>query len=731
MTHIEMFTTAKWVGFDKDIESPYVRTSFILDKTENAKIRVCGLGFFELYINSKKVGNDLLVPAYTQYNDRDLSPKYDLLGKLGHHTYVMEYDVTDYLIKGENILAFRLAKGWYDRGDNILSYGRMKLCFDLKIGERHIVSDESLKYIQSDIVFSDIYVGETIDGSLRINEFASAGYNCKNWRNAEPLPSEDTDYVIQSAPTDKIIRKIKPVFVKDNGIYGIFDTGEAISGTLTVESLEDEAEITVRYADALTEGSELDFAPTGDTVQTDIFKNTKKGEEYTAKFCWHAFRYIELTGNARIISVNVIHSDCKVTSDFECDNEVLNWLYKAYIRTQLDNMHCGVPSDCPHIERLGYTGDGQLCAPTAMELLDTKEFYSKWMRDIADCQEKDTGHVQHTAPFATGGGGPAGWGGAIVTVPYNFYKFFGDKQVLKQYFDNMLKYVDYMCSKSDFGLVYCEEIDWCLGDWCAPTEYLLPKPHLKSEVLIPETYVNTALFVKHLEIIKEIADIIEENDKVSHIDDLINQSKHALSVAYYSPRSKDFCGNVQGANGFACDIGLGGTETVKSTCEKYKKLGMFDTGIFATDIIPRILFENGCEQTAFDMLSSRGKISFGRMMENNATTIWEDWYPERSLNHPMFGAATRYLFEYILGIRQTKNGKAYEKVIINPKLVRGLNKAKGHIKTVQGVFAVEYEKRNGSVSFTLTVPETTDAVFVFRESKVKLSPGENKMEYTL
>ena len=114
-----------------------------------------------------------------------------------------------------------------------------------------------------------------------------------------------------------------------------------------------------------------------------------------------------------MLCAEVIHTDVAVTSSFSCSDPVLNWLYEAYIRTQLDNYHGCIPSDCPHRERLGYTGDGQLTAETAMLLLDTKELYRKWYQDILDSQGAETGHIPHTAPFLGGGGGPGGWGCAV------------------------------------------------------------------------------------------------------------------------------------------------------------------------------------------------------------------------------------------------------------------------------------------------------------------------------
>ncbi len=731
MTQKEMFKNAKWVSPCEDCASPYIRKTFTLKETKNAKIRICGLGFFELYINGRKVSDDLLVPAYTQYEKRNMKPQYDLKDKLGSHTYVLEYSAEEYLNKGENALAVRLGNGWYDRGESILTYGKKKLCFILTTENETVISDCDMLWKQSDITFSDIYEGERFDGNLTVEDFSEIGISEDGWLNVTEVNAPDTPFEIQKAPADKVIRKIKPVLLKDNGKYSIYDVSEGVSGFAPVKCLEDGAEITVRYADKLTENGELDFFPTGGKIQQEIFKNTKAGNVYEPHFCWHGFRYIEVSDNAEPVTVKVVHSDCPVTSDFSCDNEVLNWIYKAYIRTQLDNMHCGVPSDCPHIERHGYTGDGSLCCTAVMMMLDSKEFYRKWMKDIADCQESDTGHVQHTAPFVGGGGGPAAWGGAIVIVPYTFYKMYGEKEILKEYFPNMLKYVEYMESRSENGLVYREENDWCLGDWCAPTEYLVPEKHYKSRLQIPETYVNTALFVKQLMMIKEIADVLGENDDTAHLDELICKMKRAIEIAYYSPMTKDFCGNVQGANGFACDIGLGGTDTIKSTCEKYKLRGMLDTGILATDVIPRILFNNGYEQTAFDLLSSKGDISFGYMMEHGATTLWEDWHPERSLNHPMFGAATRYLFEYILGIRQRSYSKAYENVDIEPKIVNGLNEAEGYITTEKGVFGVSYEKSKKDIKFYITVPENTDAVFIYEKNRLPLKAGKNFFKFDL
>ena len=748
MTHTDLFGSAKWVTAGKNISSPLFRAEFSAENIKKAEIFICGLGFFELYLNGKKVSDDLLVPAFSQYCYRDLSKHYKIRqDKMSYRTYVMNYDVTDYIAQGKNAIGVQLGNGWYNLNDTAdgdddgdptwTSYGELKLCYRIVIEhsdgtKTEFLSDESLKCSASEIMFNNIYGGERHDYSLAKKGFSSVGYNDSDWADVKLTSAPDTDFCIQTCPADRVIRTLTPVKVKDLGETSVYDCSEGITGYAVITSKSDGATLTARYADALKADMTLDFYPSGgdgEKLQQEIFANTKAGESYIPHFCWHAFRYIEVSNNAEIVTVNVVHSNCEVTGDFESDNEVLNWLYKTYLRTQLDNMHCGVPSDCPHIERLGYTGDGQLCAEAVMLMTDSKEFYLKWMADIADCQDVETGHVQHTTPFCGGGGGPAAWGGAIVVVPYVYYKTYGEKEAVGQYFPNMLKYIDYMVVHSESGLVCCEETEWCLGDWCAPMELHKPEPHTQSRVLIPETYVNTVLFIKQMKMTMELAKIIGKEDEVSHLPELIEKASKMVDIAYYSPMTHCYCGDVQGANSLALDAGLGDEKTLQMTVDKYRDRERFDTGIVATDVLPRILFESGNAQLAFDLMTARKSPSFGYMMEQGATTLWEDWLPERSLNHPMFGALTRYLFTYLLGISQAEDSAGFEKITIKPQLVDGMNKASGYITTAKGRISVSYEKSHNSVNFTVDLPENTSADFTCGNYTVDLIPGKNTFSF--
>lgn len=535
------------------------------------------------------------------------------------------------------------------------------------------------------------------------------------FQNVIKAPAHETQFFVQDCPADRVERVIKPVKLFDLGEVSIYDMGENISGYPVVAATVDGADITVRCSEEINPDGTLNFDSCDrEQIQKDEYRNAKKGEECMPWFTWHGFRYFELTNNAEPVLCEVVHSNCAVTSSFESGSEMLNWLYDAYIRTQLSNMHSGVPSDCPHIERLGYTGDGQLCCEAAMMLLDSQKFYKKWLEDISDCQSVGNGHVQHTAPFMGGGGGPAGWGGAIAVVPYEMYKIYGDKETFRRYLPKILRYFDYLDSRSSGGLVCREEEGgWCLGDWCPP-----------EQITICEPFVNTALYVKQMMMTKEASEAIGESETAAMLEKRIEEKKQAILSAYYSPQTGSFIGDAQGANSFAVDIGLGGERAFNNTKKKYDAADAFDTGIFGTDILTRVLFERGCADTAFRLLTSTGKGSFYNMKKQGATTIWENWDGERSHSHPMFGAVTRYLFSFILGITQEKNSAGYEKIVIAPQIPDGLNRASGHITTVRGEIAVSFVRTEREMDFYVTVPQKSWFTYG-SDCEYELWEGEN------
>ena len=729
MTQDEMFGLAKWISPEPGCDQPYIRGEFSAPAMDGAAITICGLGFFELYINGQRVEEDYFVPGWTDYEDHRFdNGGQEITDRFAHRIYCLRYDITPFIKEGQNIIGVLLGAGWYKK----VGYGDVKLCYTIALtaqdGEEQTVnSDTSLKWAQSPVTQSQMLKGETHDYRLEAPGWNKLDFDDSTWQQVQEVSAPETDFLLWDCPPDTVIRQLKPKVVKRFLNYTIYDAGENITGWPVIElSGKKSSKAVAYYAEELGKTGLLNSASytykhSRKRMQMDTYISDGKKRRVHPRFMWHAFQYFSVTNNARPVTIEVVHSAVDPTSAFECGNKSLNWLFDAFIRTQLCNMHAGIPSDCPQREGRGYTGDGQLACDAAMLLLDGQKFYRKWLGDIADCQDEKTGHVQYTAPYWPSGGGPGGWGCAIVEVPYTYYLHYGDKAVLEEFFPKMLRYFDYLEAHSEDGLVTSDYPGaWCLGDWCTP-----------SEIKIPAPLVNNYFYIKSLFRVLEIASIIGREDIRAEMENRISQRKAAIEKTYYNADTGDFAGDIQGANSFAVDIGLGGERTFDNILKKYTQLGMYDTGIFGTDILTRILFERAQGQLAFDLLSGEKEVSFHSMMAAGATTLWEYWCGKKSHSHPMFGAVTRYLFYYLLGIRQTADSTGFRSIIIEPVIPEGLDFATGHITTTSGKIAVAWQKQKNTAIFTIEIPPTIQAKFTYKGKDFALNTGINSFSVDL
>ncbi len=703
-------TSAKWVSPNGDCEAPIITGTISAPSgRKQAVISICGLGFFECLINGEKISDDLLVPAWSDYEPRPgRRLLYPLNDTFSHRIYYLDYDITRFLHDGENTIEVWLGNGWYNQhernAEGDLWYGSPKLAYTVAIegadGSKQFQhSDERLTWRPGPIVFNNVYLGEKWDDRA---DRPKAAFPVK------VVPAPSSPLYRQTCPPDREIRHVFPKFLGQEEDRRIYDAGVNLTGYVRCTG---QGKIVIRYGEELTPDGEVDFISAGENqIQQDEYFALKK-RTLSPKFSVKGFRYFEITGDAEDIEVVVVHSDIAVTSSFTSSDETLNWLYDAYIRTQLNNMHYGIVSDCPHRERLGYTGDGQLTCNAAMLLLDSKELYRKWILDIFDCQDPVSGHVQHTAPFYGGGGGPGGWGCAVAVVPFTYYQHYGERDMLKKAYPHMLKWFSYMQSRCENGLVMREEPDgWCLGDWCAP-----------GGVKLPEPFVNTYYFIKSMEIMLQTGDILGCQNHREEISRQLALSKQAFCDAYYDKTSNRFSGSIQGADGFAADLGLADDALLRRMREEYDQKGAYDTGIFGTYVLTRTLFAHGFSDTAFRLLTAKADSSFYHMKSSGATTLWENWDGRESHDHPMFGAVADCLFEFLLGIKAAAPG--YEKIRIEPKLPASLSYVKWHITTAAGKIQVEI-RQDDRLYLAVTVPHA-QAVLKAGGREFPLKPGDN------
>ena len=645
-----MLERAKWIECEK-YETPIILRRFTLEDVVDAELAVTGLGYFEAYINGQRVTEDMFLPAQTDYHYRDTTGfQYPIADRMRYRIHYLTFPVTHLLRKGENTLQLLLGNGWYRQTrrtcEGEQSYGAsLKALYALRVeqrgGETFICSDGSELYGESGILESNLYYGETID-IRRTPQFT---------QRVRVTDIENTRLVPQTCPADRVVSVLEPRLVWREGDTSIYDNGENVTGFVSVETdCPAGSEITVTYSENLqADRADLDLRSTGcdgedGQVQRDRFINDGSVNLFRPRFVYHCFRYCKVQGRVRSIRTHVVHTDLPTVSDFSCDNRTLNWLYAAFRRTLLNNLHGCIPSDCPHRERLGYTGDGQLTAEAAMYCFDLSGAYRKWIGDIFDSQGEN-GHIQHTAPFQGGGGGPAGWGGAAVTLPYMYYKFYGDRDFLAENYPGMCKWVSYMLSRTENGLVTREEEGgWCLGDWGTA-----------GPNAIPPAYVNSAYFVYLLERLGELAQILGHEEDRVRMQAYAQDYRAAVLANFFDPETGDFCGNVQFANVFALAVGLGDDRTFAHVCQAVDESGeVLDIGMIGMDLLIQLLFERNEADRALRAM----ELLLRPMQDNDSTTVWE--YPyrvDRSNCHHMFCGMVRSLFTGLLGIRLGLDGR--------------------------------------------------------------------------
>ena len=710
---------AKWITCGDKVSSPIIKRTFGATAVKRATLFVTGIGYFEARVNGELLHEEKFLPVVSDYEPRDLSKfYYPLHDVVTNRVYFYEFDVTDKINDGENELSVQLGGGFYcqneRKGERTTYKGEMKAIYSLRIETENGVitldSDGSETWESSEIVYNNLYIGEVHDPAAQ--------------RTSGKVQITDTETELSHAigTADKIIRTIEPKLLGIVGTKKIYDAGENISGIVRIHTSAPKGEkIILRFAENLCEDGSLDFTSTGANckiasggpqIMRDVFVADGQNRTFEPKFTWHDFRYFEVEGEIDSAEVLVIHSAVNVVSEFNSSSEALNFIYDAFIRTQLNNMHGSIPSDCPHRERLGYTGDGQVCAPAAMMMLDSREFYRKWIRDILDSQCKVTGHVGHTAPLMGGGGGPGGWGSAIVFVPYAFYREYGEKELLSECYEPMRRYMDYLDTRSEDGIIVREEEKgWCLGDWCT-----------LEKTIIPEAYVNTCYCVKMLATLCEIAHILGKDDDISAYEEKISALKEAIKAKFFDDETGEYCKGIQGASAYSVWAGLEGAPTAAILAKKYDELGHFDTGFLGTDILLEVLFDYGYEDVAFKLLESDELGSFLYMKNHGATTIWEDWDGKNSHNHPMFGACVRHFYTAILGI-----GRDGESVSICPKIPKKLSHIRGALTSPYGKIGVEAERKGEDIAFTVDIPANISACFAYDGEMMELHSGKNEI----
>ncbi len=704
-------------GSAEVLPAPMLRKEFTIAKlVESVRFYGTGLGYFELWLNGERVGDDYFAPNQTNYDKRPTLAEQKIAVSDPFAEYLvpyLSYDLTPLIRQGKNAVGALLGNGFYNvvKYWSPLGYGAQRLMGQIEIrykdGSRETVpTDCSWSVAKSAIRYDQIFLGEHYDAREEHEGWSQAGYDDSQWAKAVSRKAPCGTLVAQRGPADRIVNRYKPSSVEcdESGVIRV-SFPEEISGWVELKNLN------------LNRGTKVDIKYVSES-KNGSNSYTAKGsgcESYHARFTWFVFSKVEIRGveslDASQVEAHAVHSDVATTGHFHSSNPLLNRIHQIWRRAQLDNMHGSVASDCPHRERAAYTGDGQAACVAVMHNFDSRTFYKKWIRDIRGAQTED-GYVPNGAPWQPGcGGGPA-WGAAIAIMPWEFYRHYGDVEVLRECYEPMKRYIEWMQRwVDDEGVMHAKDPQkWKnLGDWVAP--------HKNPPVEV----VHTFYLWYCADIAARTADVLGCRDDADRYRKMAERTRKAFVLRFYNPEIESF--GKHGCNIFALKMGL--PEPYKRVALKALKSniaevgGHLDTGIFGTRFLFEVLCENGEENLAYTIINKRTFPSFGYWIEQGATTTWEQWNGKNSHNHPMWGGGIVWFYTHLAGLKPVEAG--YRTFEVAPTLPEGLEGVEYSLDTSYGEICVAWRVEDGAFALDCSVPVGTTAL-------IKL-PGQSPSEW--
>jgi len=689
--------------------APMFRKEFIVEKkVAKAVVFVTGLGYFELYLNGKKVGNDVLVPNQTNYGKRPELPREGIPLEDNFREYkvmYLAYDIRNQLKKGVNAVGSILGNGFYNPAKHWAgAYGSPRFLAQIQITyedgtEEMVVSDESWKAEQSPILMDMVYYGEHYDARKELAGWNQPGFDDNSWKQAVLRKAPEGKLVAHTANPDRVMERLQPVKIEKlaNGNWHV-DFGVEVSGWLRLNRVS---------------------APAGQKIEINYLCNTFSGnnsyifkgngpESYAARFNWFIFSGVEISNwpgelKADQLTAEVVHTYVEESSVFETSNPMFNSINKIWRRSQTDNMHGGIASDCPHRERSPYTGDGQVASVMVMHNYDARNFYHKWIQDILGAQNVTTGYVPNGAPWQPGCGGGVAWGAAICIMPWEFYLHYGARDMLEDNYTGMKEYIRYMQTWVDKdGIMFSQRVGkdgkvlkWFnLGDWVAPGS------------LPPDEMVHTFYLWRCADLTAQAAKALGKTGDHSTYASLAENTKKAFQKRFYKEAEGSY--GKAGGNIFALKMGVPvhQYDRVISSLKADTLInkGHLDTGIFGTQFFFEVLSENGMHELAYEAMNKKEEPGYGHWLELGATTSREKWSEEGSHNHPMFGGGLVWYYRKLAGMNADPAQPGYKHIVFRPQPVGDLSFVKYFTQTTYGEAGILWKNEKERFSMQVIIP---------------------------
>lgn len=687
---------------------PHFRVQFPLrGQITRARLYATARGIYRLHVNGQVVSEDTFAPGWTDYRRRLL---------------VQTYDVGSLLVDGDNAIGAIVGDGWYcghvahfPRGH----YGKVpaflaQLIVEHADGRMQVIATGP-EWTTKDgpIRSADLIQGEAYDARLALPGWDSPEPASTGW---EPVGVEPVDLslLVPSCRIPVCRTPLAPQAVSAISGGWLVDFGQNCTGRLVLSPgpVPAGTVYTLRHAEMLQPDGAIYTANLRTAAATDRYTTSgHPAEQYEPTFTFHGFRYAEIVADQPVsqpaVSAVALSSDLRQTGTFACSNPMVNQLWQNILWT-LRNNYLEVPTDCPQRdERLGWLGDAQVFIRTACYACDVLPFMTRWLGEVASAQRPD-GAYPDVAPDVGLGAGNAGWADAGVIIPWVLYRVYGDRRILERHYESMTRWIDWQLAHSK-GLIRPEE---GFGDWLS----LVGGTSL--------SFIGTAYFAHSADLMARIAAVLGRRDDAQRFQMLYEQIRIAFQMAFVAPDGT-VGGGTQTCYTLALRFGLLPEDLRPAAARRLvndieQRNGHLTTGLLGTAHLLPTLADHGYLETAYTLLQQETFPSWGYMIRQGATTIWErwdGWTKEKgfqdpsmnSFNHYGLGSVGAWLFTHVAGIDCSPLRPGYGEVRIRPQPGGGLVYACATYDSVRGLIRSEWRQERTGLSLVVCVPPNTRA----------------------
>ena len=744
----------KWADVDTlSTKSIILRKEFSLEgkQVADAVLYVSGMGHYKLSINGTGVGNAEFAPVWSEYDKT---------------VYYNVFDVTQLLATGDNAIGVLLGNGMFNvqrmgRYSKLqTSFGPPQMLLRMEINyadgtQQVIKSGQDWKYDFSPITFNTIYGGESYDARLEQTGYDRAGFDDTKWRNAVLTEGPKGRLTVQTVQPVRImerygIKSWKPIPADSLAAASkatkrdihpsafVADMGQNLAGfPEIVVSGKRGQKVTMLVAEKLTPQGACDQRQTG---RQHYYEYTLKGdgqEVWHPHFSYYGFQYIQVEGAVlegqpnpdglpvlKRLNSCFIYNSAEEVSSFECSNPLFTQTHRLIERAERSNMQ-SVLSDCPHREKLGWLEQDHLCGPSLLYNYDMTRYAPKVIRDITDTQ-KPNGMVPTTAPQYISFGNlfddSPEWGSTLVILPFMYYDQYGDSTLITRNYEPMRRYVDYLTSRSDNGIVSHGLGDWYdYGPWRAGFSKNTPVP-----------LVATAHYIFDLQLLTRAAEMTGHKADVEKYSALLKDVTDSFNRTFYKPDSCYYGTGSQTSNALPLYLGLTGENKQKVMQSLIADIEAHGNRLTTGDVGNRYLFQtlaqNGLNELLYTMLNHYETPGYGFQLRHGATTLTEQWDPRQgsSWNHFMMGQIDEWLFKTLAGIQNQPGTHGLRHLLITPTLVGDLQYVKASTASLYGKISVNCSR----TQLTVEIPVGSDATIVLPNGQRKqVSSGRYTFNY--